>query len=42
LAKEYAKSSNFSVERAKEIISLGFMDMDALHIAMAEQGKAGL
>lgn len=40
LAKEFAKLSNSSVERAKEIISLGFMDMDALHIAMAEQGKA--
>jgi predicted nucleic acid-binding protein len=40
LAKEFVKLSEFSIRRASEIINLGFRDMDALHIAMAEEGKA--
>ena len=40
LAKEYMKISNIITERAKGLIKLGFKDMDALHIAMAEFGKA--
>jgi predicted nucleic acid-binding protein len=40
LSKEYIKLSGFSIKRANEIINLGFRDMDALHIAMAEEGKA--
>lgn len=40
LAKEYVRLSDFLIERANEIINLGFRDMDALHIAMAEGGKA--
>lgn len=40
LTKEFVKLSQFSIRRASEIINLGFRDMDALHIAMAEEGKA--
>jgi len=40
LAKEFVKLSDFSIRRASEIINLGFREMDALHIAMAEEGKA--
>ncbi len=40
LSKEYIKLSGFSIKRANEIINLGFRGMDALHIAMAEEGKA--
>jgi len=40
LAKEFVKLSEFSIKRAGEIINLGFKDMDALHIAMAEEGRA--
>ena len=40
LATEFVKLSEFSIRRANEIIHLGFRDMDALHIAMAEEGKA--
>lgn len=40
LAKEYVKLSEFSIKRANEIVTLGFRDMDALHIAMAEERKA--
>lgn len=40
MAKEYVKLSDSLTERANEIINLGFRDMDSLHIAMAEGGKA--
>lgn len=40
LAKEYVSLSNFLIKKANEIINLGFRDMDALHIAMAEEGNA--
>ena len=40
LAKEHVKLSDGSIRRAKEIVDLGLRDMDALHIAMAEEGKA--
>jgi len=40
LSKEYIKLSELSIKRANEIINLGLRDMDALHIAMAEEGKA--
>ncbi len=40
LAKEFVKLSGLSIRRASEIMNLGFRDMDALHIAMAEEGKA--
>ena len=40
MAKEYVKLSDSLIERANEIINLGFRDMDSLHIAMAEGGKA--
>jgi predicted nucleic acid-binding protein len=40
LAKEYVRLSEFSIKIAGEIVTLGFRDMDALHIAMAEEGKA--
>ena len=39
LAKENIKIDNFDIKRAKELIKLGFNEMDALHIAVAEKSK---
>ena len=40
ITREYVALSDSLLERASEIISLGFKDMDSLHMAMAEEGKA--
>jgi predicted nucleic acid-binding protein len=40
LSKYHVELADSIIERAKEIISLGFKSIDALHIAMAESGKA--
>ena len=39
LAKENIKIDNFDIKRAKELIKIGFNEMDALHIAVAEKSK---
>lgn len=39
-AKHFVKLSPGTIIRAKELIKLNFMAMDALHIAMSEEGKA--
>lgn len=40
LAKCHIELSDRIIERAKEIINVGFKALDALHIAMAEAGNA--
>jgi predicted nucleic acid-binding protein len=40
LAKHYIELSDKIIDRAHEIISLGFKSIDALHIAMAEYSSA--
>jgi hypothetical protein len=40
LAEDHVRLSDRSIERSGELIGLGFSDLDALHIAMAEEGKA--
>ena len=40
IAKEYVDSSDSSIKRAREIINLGFREMDSLHITLAEEGNA--
>lgn len=40
LAKQHIELSGKIIERAQEIIKLGFGSMDALHIAMAEHSGA--
>jgi len=39
LAKENIRIDNFDIKRAKELIKIGFNEMDALHIAVAEKSK---
>lgn len=40
LAKYHIELSGTIIERAREIINLGFKGLDALHLSMAEAGKA--
>ncbi len=40
LAKYHIELSDTIIERAKEIINLGFKGLDALHLSMAEAGNA--
>ncbi|MHB1681137.1 MAG: type II toxin-antitoxin system VapC family toxin [bacterium] len=40
LASEFIKIDNSDIERAKALRDLGFIDIDALHIALAEKGNS--
>ena len=40
LAKEFVISDSSDIERVKFLKGLGFYDLDALHIALAEKSKA--
>ncbi|MHB8336551.1 MAG: PIN domain-containing protein [Ignavibacteriaceae bacterium] len=40
LAKENIKIEVVDISRAKELVKLGFTEMDALHIAVSEKSKA--